>query len=1565
MHKLLLLLLGFTLITTVHAQHWATNTVSTYTNEALDIAVDNLGNTVICGYITGETAFNSTVNFPFALGNGDIFVAKYDVIGNLIWSKSFGGNFSDRATAVTFTSSNEILITGQYFGSINFGNTTLSSSANSKDIFVVKLDTSGNPIWAFSEGGINDENTYDIQVDGNDNIILCGQFNGASNLGGQIYNSTVNPNLNQASFDFFITKYSNSGSHLWTKVGQSIYENRAIALDIDSNNDIYLVGQFSDTLTFGGTQINNSGLNVGFFTKLDNQGNILFFNRLLAGLCVPQDIVINNFNEVIITGDYLGSFTYLNTTTNTTIINPYQRKVFVLKTDSLGNSIWTNSLGSNNKINVKDIAVNSNKDIFITGDFECSLDELHTPTALFNSVGFKDVFIWKLTDGNITQYTKQIGGKKDDEVHGLALLNNEPIITGGYTNDLCFPNQLNGANGIILSNNAPNFQLSIGSQYFYYLQGDASRNTFLTNYCNHEMNEYNYFNHATNNYNLTQDSLEGYIAQLNNSFIDEDTLNICPFDELIYQTRTYAFGGPDYYFDWNTGDSTQNITPVLNGNFSVIVERVDGCASDIDSVEVFHHPVTPVLQTDNLGIAVLQSPLYQSYQFCQDSVQIEFTDLLVGQTLEISQNAINAPIIIDTLPHYYNHGNYEVTVSNLYCEINNLFNVIVDDSIFLNLDVVPYLTLFDQIDYNDSISICENEEFNVQLLDSTNNPNGLFDLPSDDPEYSITYQVTDPNGTSLFYYLKYDPLEYSILVNPTVSGWYNFDVIAIFGEENFCNEVKDTFLLSKSFYIEVLPVTSNTTQLTADNLLCIGSTVFITANPPLTSFNWTGPSVTISNIDTAIVNAPGTYYYSGTTVNPNGCSIFQEFTVNVIQKTPPNITLNPLDGIICPYDSITLTVPDNYVSYQWFGPSSSNLSTTFQHQDDDQGSYYCVVEDIDGCFLTSPIATVNEYTTPYLLVLPSQIICDDSTQIEAITSGDGIFNWLSPITDTSSVITVNQPGWYAAEFTQCGITSIDSIQIIDGSFNPSLIYNDTMLCDNELINLSVNLTSGNIFWNNGAYGSIIEVGLPGNYFANVINQYGCEANTDTATIYYTAYPSPLELADTFICVNGDISINAGFTVEWYDDSLQYISTASTFTFTNLNSDTSIQYTQIIPNCLPVYEGLNIYSHDPIINLSYSGNATACANDTISLYANSSENNYIWQDSISNILSTDTLIEIAPDSIDEIVLISSNDCYSDSITINLFWNVSNEILGIGDTVFGCLNESIDLTGLNADSLVWNNNGNIQYLDTLSGLPQELQGTWVINGIDSAGCPFIENTIEIIPISTTFNIESLQTTICNSDTAYFTVNSGIDSIWWNNSILDSSVIFIDTLSATFSHNQSTWIFANGTDNYGCFYQDSINIVLTDSIFNEWPTDTIICISDNFLNLGQDNFTLNFITQPNYSPLQIDTILFELINEIGCAIYDSITVQYVNCEDRIPNVLTPNGDGMNDVLIIDEALIYKNNRLVIMNRWGNTIFDTENYDNTWRAEGISDGVYFYVFYRDKNNSQEAKKEFLHIQR
>jgi gliding motility-associated-like protein len=82
------------------------------------------------------------------------------------------------------------------------------------------------------------------------------------------------------------------------------------------------------------------------------------------------------------------------------------------------------------------------------------------------------------------------------------------------------------------------------------------------------------------------------------------------------------------------------------------------------------------------------------------------------------------------------------------------------------------------------------------------------------------------------------------------------------------------------------------------------------------------------------------------------------------------------------------------------------------------------------------------------------------------------------------------------------------------------------------------------------------------------------------------------------------------------------------------------------------------------------------------------------------------------------------------------------------------------------------------------------------------------------------------------------------------------------------------------------------------------------------------------------------------------------------EIPNVITPNGDGFNDVLVIKNLDKYTDNNLLIADRAGKVLFDKNSYQNDWDAQNIPDGTYYYILsYKDKNSSKGVIKGLITI--
>lgn len=132
-----------------------------------------------------------------------------------------------------------------------------------------------------------------------------------------------------------------------------------------------------------------------------------------------------------------------------------------------------------------------------------------------------------------------------------------------------------------------------------------------------------------------------------------------------------------------------------------------------------------------------------------------------------------------------------------------------------------------------------------------------------------------------------------------------------------------------------------------------------------------------------------------------------------------------------------------------------------------------------------------------------------------------------------------------------------------------------------------------------------------------------------------------------------------------------------------------------------------------------------------------------------------------------------------------------------------------------------------------------------------------------------------------------------------------------------------------------------VITFSNTSTISTGTIISSTWSF---GDGGGASSFNASYSYSNAGTYPITLIVTGSNGCK--DTATIEYlVEAILNIPNVITPNGDGVNEFLKFNNLQVYKSNDISIYNRWGKKIFSQSNYKNDWNGAGFSDGTYFFI--------------------
>jgi len=232
---------------------WSRRFGGTGGDEGLGVAVDGSGNPSVTGTLRGAADLGG--GNTALIGVVDMFVAKYSgTDGAHLWSKRFGSTSNQVfGNAVAVDSSNDVLVTGDLFGTVNFGGGILSS-AGSFDIVVAKFSgADGAHFWSRRYGSTSQDNAFAVAVDSGGGVLASGDFVGTVNFGGD--------NLTSAGLnDIFVAKYSGAdGSHLWSKRFGSSSSDNGYGVAVDGSRNAVVTGTFSGAVDFGGGELISAG----------------------------------------------------------------------------------------------------------------------------------------------------------------------------------------------------------------------------------------------------------------------------------------------------------------------------------------------------------------------------------------------------------------------------------------------------------------------------------------------------------------------------------------------------------------------------------------------------------------------------------------------------------------------------------------------------------------------------------------------------------------------------------------------------------------------------------------------------------------------------------------------------------------------------------------------------------------------------------------------------------------------------------------------------------------------------------------------------------------------------------------------------------------------------------------------------------------------------------------------------------------------------------------------------------------------------------------------------------
>ncbi len=398
---------------------WAKKIGGTTNDYGQSIKVDASGNVYTSGLFQGTVDFDpgtGTSNLTSA-GSTDVFISKLNASGNFVWAKRMGGTLNDYGASIIDASGN-VYTSGWFQGTADFdpGASTYNlTSAGDSDIFISKLDDSGNFVWAKRIGGTSADGAWMLALDASGNIYTTGRFQGTVDFDPGAGTSNLTSSGNR---DIFVLNLDNSGNFVWAKSMGGTSNDLGKRIAVDASGNVYTTGVFLGTADFDPDpsvtyNLTSAGGYDIFVSKLDASGNLVWANRM-GGTAddASQGFVLETSGNVYTTGAFSGTadFDPGSGTYNLTAASLWD--AFISKLDASGNFVWAKRMGGSCYEWGWSIALDGSGNVYSTGEFACTGD-FNPGTATYNltPAGNEDIYISKLDASGNFVWAQNIGGR--------------------------------------------------------------------------------------------------------------------------------------------------------------------------------------------------------------------------------------------------------------------------------------------------------------------------------------------------------------------------------------------------------------------------------------------------------------------------------------------------------------------------------------------------------------------------------------------------------------------------------------------------------------------------------------------------------------------------------------------------------------------------------------------------------------------------------------------------------------------------------------------------------------------------------------------------------------------------------------------------------------------------------------------------------------------------------------------------------------------------------------------------------------------------------------------------
>ena len=589
-----------------------------------DLAVDNQGNIYVTGSFSGTLSMGE--HSVVSAGGTDFYVAKMTPSGSVVWLKSGGSNAAEEAYSIAVDADGNVYVAGLSNDNTSYGGNSFPS-LGANDGFLLKLDSDGNFVYVRTLGCFQDDNAFDVAVDGANNVVVTGTYRYALQIGPLSFYQEA-----RGGNDAFLVKFDADGNLLWAMPYSSSSPDYGRQVACDASNNVYLAGEFKGTLSMDGTNMQSqSDINV-FIAKFNESGTVQWAaQRGASGNDSVKALAVTSAGDA-----YLA---YKQTTGNP----------IVAKYSSSGISQGSISFAGAGSYVIGDILCDTYNNYYLAGNF-FGLVDFGSGTVTSSGTG-ADYFILRYGQDDVLNMQFYGNQANYNSINAISIDYANNVVAGGaFDSSITINGDTENSNGqsdallikyerymsfgaynvSSVGCNANNMSASIeiegGEAPYLYYWSNGSTSASLSGV-------------SSGAYSLTVvDNARCFITTslvLNPpqppSFQLPNISTACPEDIVEISAPANMLS-----YRWNTGATTQAISAYDTGEYSVTVTDANTCTASA-SVTLSKYPNLDVLPQDD-------------YYFCPDGMlTIEATGFLSYSW----SNGMNTPTFTTPLEYTF------------------------------------------------------------------------------------------------------------------------------------------------------------------------------------------------------------------------------------------------------------------------------------------------------------------------------------------------------------------------------------------------------------------------------------------------------------------------------------------------------------------------------------------------------------------------------------------------------------------------------------------------------------------------------------------------------------------------------------------------------------------------------------------------------------------------------------------------------------------------------------------------------------------------------------------------